>query len=164
VAVIMGVAGAGKTTLGRRLAAAVDWTFRDADDQHSEGNLQRMSAGIALTEADREPWLSALEALISRHLGKGEPLVLACSALRAPYRSRLRAAAEAAGGRARFAYLHLDPATARNRAASRAGHFLPAGLVESQFAALEPPDDALSLDATLPVDTLVRRIRAAWEI
>jgi gluconokinase len=162
--VLMGVAGAGKTTVGRALAETLGWTFVDADDHHPEENRRLMEAGVPLTDAQRDSWIGTLEALIADHLAAGEPLVLACSALRGSHRRRLREAAAAAGGEARLAFLALDASVARERVLARRDHYMPAELVESQYASLEPPADALSLDATLPPDELVGRIRRSWGI
>lgn len=162
VLVVMGVSGAGKTTLGRALAAALGWTFYEGDDFHPAENVARMEAGIPLSDADREPWLDALAALIERALAAGEPLVLACSSLRERYRQKLAAPAAATPGALRFIYLRLPPVLARERVAARVGHFMPAALIESQYEALEEPTDVLVLDASRPVTELVRTVRTAF--
>ena len=163
VIVVMGVAGAGKTTVGRALADALGRAFHDADDFHPAANVARMRTGIPLTEADRAPWLDALRALIGRCLTEGTPAVLACSALRQAYRDALVPpdAAEAVP----FVHLDVAPATAARRLAARTHHSMPASLLESQFATLEVPTEAshaaLRLDAEWPVDALVARVREA---
>ena len=152
VIIVMGVAGAGKTTVGRALAEALGCAFYDADDLHPEDNVARMRAGQSLTDDDREPWLAAIEALIASLVSRETPAVLACSALRARYRERLRHPG------VRFVFLRIDPAEAARRIETRTGHFMPAALVESQFAALEVPRDALVLDASRPPSELVEEI------
>lgn len=154
VVVIMGVSGAGKTTVGRALAVRTGWTFADADDVHPPENVAKMARGEPLTDADREPWLRALAALIGAHLSRGEPLVLACSALKARYRDLLRRP------EVRFVLLEGTPETIRARLAARAGHYMKAGLLESQFEALEKPRHALVLDVRCSVPELVDAIGA----
>lgn len=156
--VVMGVSGCGKTTVGRALAEALGWRFVDADDFHPPANVDKMRAGIALDDADREPWLARLNAVIRHGIATGAPLVLACSALKARYRERLR---ERAAG---VAFLHLagDFDTIRARLAARGGHYMPAALLQSQFDALEPPVEALAVDVREPVEAIVARVRGAW--
>lgn len=153
----MGVAGAGKTTVGRALAASLGWDFHDADDFHSAANVAKMRAGTPLTDADRAPWLDALRALLARHLDARTPMVLACSALRAAYRRALRPD-DASEGSMAFVQLDVSPLVAERRLAARRGHYMPATLVASQFATLEEPGDALRLDGARPVPELVSQI------
>jgi gluconokinase len=155
VVILMGVAGSGKTTVGRALAAALHWPYVDADDYHARENIEKMRRGSPLTDADREPWLAALRTVISRALARREPLVLACSALKERYRQAL-----ADGLRqVRFVHLTAPEAVLRERLASRPDHFARPDLLESQLATLEPPDDALTIDATRHVGDVVREIR-----
>lgn len=154
VLVIMGVSGAGKTTVGRALAERTGWAFADADDAHPPENVAKMARGEPLADADREPWLRALAALIGAHRAEGEPLVLACSALRARYRDLLRRPG------VQFVLLEGDPDTIRARLEARTGHYMRAGLLESQFEALEAPHHALSLDIRRSVGELVEAISA----
>jgi gluconokinase len=165
VIVVMGVAGAGKTTVGRALAAALGRAFHDADDFHPAANVARMRAGIPLTDADRAPWLDALRALVARCLTDGTPAVLACSALREAYRTALLPAG-VAPTRVRFVFLDVTPTTAERRLAARANHYMPASLLDSQFATLEAPTGAphaaLRVDAEWPVDVLVAEARQAF--
>ncbi|HEY8961653.1 MAG TPA: gluconokinase [Luteolibacter sp.] len=151
---IMGVAGSGKTTVGRKLAETVGGTFLDADDFHPPENVAKMRAGIALDDTDRLPWLDALaEALRSR----GEkPIVLACSALKEVYRERLLEAAPDLV----LVFLDGDPHLIRQRMEGRDDHFMPTSLLESQLQTLETPANALRLDIAEPVDLLVARILA----
>jgi gluconokinase len=155
VLVVMGAAGAGKTTIGRHLASELGWTFHDADDFHSPENVAKMSRGLPLDEADRRPWLERLAALIRGCLERGENAVLACSALREDYRSLL------AGGSpgVTFVYLRASPDLLAHRLAQREGHYAGPALLDSQLATLEEPRDALAIDAGLPPEEIVRIIR-----
>ena len=164
VVVVMGVTGAGKTTIGSLLAKELGWGFADADTFHSVANIEKMRAGEPLEDADREPWLAALEAHVARLLEHGECGVLACSALRTEYRERLSRPAESGKGEVRFVYLQISPEEAHRRLQSRKGHFMPPSLVESQFEALEEPQEVLVLDGTHTPEQLVQEIRAAWGI
>ena len=139
----MGVAGSGKTTVGRALAAHLGWPFADADAHHDAEAVAKMARGEGLTDADRAPWLDRLRALIEQHLAQGEPLVLACSALKRAYRERLARAGEPV----RFVWLHAPPEVLAERLEAREGHFAGVALLESQLAALEPPTGALLVDA-----------------
>lgn len=151
----MGVAGSGKTTIGRALAAALGWPFVDADEHHSRENVAKMRSGMPLSDEDRAPWLATLHATIARSVDRRESLVLACSALKARYRRVL-----AEGLRTvRFVFLSAPKATLRDRLERRPDHFARPNLLDSQLAALEPPEDALVIDATGPVDDIVACIR-----
>ena len=130
--VVMGVSGCGKSHVGAAIATRLGLPLVEGDDFHPAANRQRMRAGIALTDADRAGWLDALGDELGRHPGGA---VLTCSALKRAYRDRLRAAAPGL----RFAWLDLDRASAATRVAQRAAHFFPAGLVGTQFEALEQP-------------------------
>ncbi len=156
--VIMGVAGCGKSHIGSALAAAEGWRLIEGDDFHSETSRRKMSQGVALTDADREGWLAQLGGLLAQCPG---PVVLTCSALKRRYREQLRAASPGL----RFVFLRITREASLARVASRASsHFFPVELVDTQFATLESPVDealTLTLDATLPVDELQRRI-SAW--
>ena len=143
--IIMGVSGSGKTTVGKLLAHELGWEFHDGDDYHSERNVAKMRAGTPLKDEDREAWLSTLAALISENLDRSTPGVLACSALKQRYRDVLRVDPE----RVRFVYLKGSAALIAARMRDRTGHFMPAGLLESQMAALEEPADALIVDVNL---------------
>lgn len=149
----MGVSGSGKTTVGRALAAALGAEFIDGDDLHSPEARAKMEAGHALTDEDRRPWLDRIGGRLAQGLQAGRGAVLACSALRRAYRDRLRAVA---GDRLRFVYLKADLELMRKRVAARKGHYMPASLVDSQFATLESPEgesDVLTApaDGDLPV-------------
>lgn len=156
----MGVAGSGKTTLGTRLAERMGCSFHDGDDYHPQANVEKMSRGEPLNDDDRWPWLDRLRELMAEKLGRGESAVIACSALKERYRERLAAGLPASA--VHFAYLRLTPELAAERVQSRATHYMPASLVESQFAALEEPsDDAIPLDASAPVERLVDQVLAS---
>lgn len=158
--ILMGVSGSGKTTIGKLLAEALGWPFYDADDFHPPANVERMRQGIALTDEDRKPWLAALARLIAEALANDQSIVLACSALKEEYRAQLKPRG-ANDDVVRFVYLHVPPEVAAARLKDRHGHFMPASLVPSQFAALEEPADAIVIDATQSPDEIVREIRRA---
>jgi gluconokinase len=155
VVIVMGVAGAGKTTIGRALAAEFGWRFVEGDELHTPAAVEQMRAGIALTDADRESWIAALHGIIAAATNRRESLVLSCSALKERYRKALRGDLR----RVRFVYLEADGETLGRRLASRAGHFAGASLLPSQLATLEPPADAITIDATHPPDQIVQTIR-----
>jgi len=158
VIIVMGVTGSGKTTVGRELAGALRCAFHDADDFHTPASIAKMRSGVPLTDADRWPWLDRLCGLGEETLAAGTTAVIACSALRNAYRERLTPPG-AADGSVRFVYLRVSLELARQRLQARPGHYMPASLVESQFAALEDPTGLpliLTLDGSLPVETLFR--------
>jgi gluconokinase len=152
-AVLMGVCGCGKSTVGRALADELGWTFLDADDFHPESNVAKMAAGVALTDDDRWPWLDRLSAELHSMHAVGRHAILACSALRQRYRDRL-----ASGGELKWVYLKGDMATIEPRLASRRGHFMPKSLLASQFAALEEPAAALVVDIRQSIPAQVAQI------
>jgi len=132
--VVMGVSGSGKTTVGEALAERLGWRFIEGDRFHPAQNVAKMSAGIALDDHDRVPWLKALAAEIAKAEAAGHPCVMGCSALKRAYRDILRNGAP----RVRFVHVHGDRAVLAARLSQRAGHFFPASLLDSQLAALEP--------------------------
>lgn len=156
--VVMGVAGCGKSSLGQAVAAALALPLIEGDDHHSADSRTKMSQGIALTDADREGWLTTLGQLLQSH---SQGAVLTCSALKKVYRDRLRNACPAL----RFAFLRIEKSQAETRVKARAQtHFFSAALVDSQFATLEPPvgePGVLALDATLPLAELQEQT-CAW--
>jgi len=156
IVVVMGVSGAGKSTVGGLLARSLGWEFLDADDVHPATNVAKMHRGEPLTEADRDGWLTALAALVDRHVRDGRDAILACSALRASHRDRLRGAH---GDAVRIVHLHGDPPLLRRRLAARRGHFMAPELLDSQLATLEVPRDALVVDVDASPDAIVQRIR-----
>ncbi|MEV8512740.1 gluconokinase [Dactylosporangium sp. NPDC051484] len=135
VFVVMGVAGAGKTTVGALLAARLGWRYAEADDFHPAANVAKMAAGIPLTDADREPWLAAIGRWIDERAVAGEPGVVTCSGLKRAYRDRLRRDRP----QVRMVFLDGSPELIARRLATRHGHFMRAEMLDSQFAALEPP-------------------------
>jgi len=152
--VVMGVAGCGKSAVGIALAAALGAIFIEGDRLHPPENVARMASGEPLTDQLRAGWLDAIGERIAASISEGQGVVAACSALKRSYRERLRGFCPDIV----FVYLEIDPATARERVASRKGHFMPASLVDSQFAILEPPgsdERALTIDATRPVADVV---------
>jgi gluconokinase len=153
IVVLMGVSGSGKSTVGAALAAALGWPLVDADDLHPPGNVAKMAAGIPLTDDDRWPWLDRVVDELRRMTADGTDAIVACSALKESYRDRLRAA-----GDVRFVHLRGEPATIAARLASRHHRYMPATLLESQFATLEPPKNAIDIDVTRSVDEQVREI------
>jgi carbohydrate kinase (thermoresistant glucokinase family) len=157
IVVVMGVAGAGKTTVGRALAERLDWEFVDADDVHPPSSIAKMASGEALSEAERQPWLAQLNQMLTAAVCEGRSLVLACSALRKEHRAALL-------GEHRdeivLVYLQADRDLVRRRLHSRQ-HFFPPSLAESQLDTIEPPDggeSALVADAGADLDALVQQI------
>jgi gluconokinase len=152
IVLVMGVAGVGKTTLGAALARERGWRFIDADDYHPPENVAKMKAGIPLEDADRWPWLAHL----NRILKEEKNAVLACSALKKSYREHL------AQGIAHFVVVHLHGSFALigERVKGRTHRYMPAALLESQFAALEPPADAIAIDVAATPDECVTKIAA----
>ena len=158
----MGVAGCGKTTIGRFLADELGLRFFDGDAYHPQANVDKMSQGIPLNDADREGWLARLRSLIEDNERDGRRVVVACSALKAQYRQQLRGSSAAT--HPRFIHLVVTPATAELRLAARSDHFMPASLVASQFDTLEAPHDAITIDATRPLEDVqhdvITKVRA----
>ncbi len=158
--VVMGVSGSGKSTIGRLLADALGWVFEDGDAFHPASNVAKMSAGTPLTDEDRWPWLRAIAARIALARGDGAPVIVGCSALKRAYRDVLR------DGHADIRFLHLTgtPELIMARQAARIGHFMPASLIASQFATLEPPDteaDVIDLDVDPEPPAIVVKAIAA---
>lgn len=159
VILLMGVTAAGKTTVARTLAQALDWRFADADDYHSPANVAKMRAGIPLTDEDRAPWLQSLHTAIGGWLAAGENVVLACSALKASYRDILLVTPEV-----KLVYLKATPELIAARLAARQGHYMNPTLLRSQFQALEEPAQALTIDAGLSTEQIVAEIRGALRL
>lgn len=135
ILVVMGVSGAGKTTVGELVAKNLGWPFVDGDDLHPKANIDKMRAGIPLDDADRAPWLAAIGAWMDAQAKAGKPGVIACSALKRAYRDTLRAGRP----QVRIVYLRGSQDEIAGRLAHRTGHFWPPKLLASQFADLEPP-------------------------
>lgn len=155
VVVLIGAAGAGKTTTGRALADALGWQFVDGDDHHAPAAIAKMRAGVPLSDADRAPWLATLHGIIASAIDRRESMVVACSALRQRYRDALRGNLRTV----RFVHLEAAAATLRQRLADRPSHFAGPELLDSQLAALEPASDAMTIDAAVPTRQIVARIR-----
>jgi gluconokinase len=135
IVIVAGVSGSGKTTVGALLAGRLGWRFADADDFHLAANIEKMRAGMPLTDADRWPWLRAIAGWMDERIARGESAVVACSALKRVYRDLLlRGRPEA-----RMVFLTADPEEVARRLAARHGHFFPGQLLGSQLAAAEPP-------------------------
>ena len=153
IIIVMGVAGSGKTTIGRRLAERLGWPFYDGDDFHPPANIEKMSHGIPLNDDDRSNWLSALAALIREQLANGRSAVVACSALKQHYRDQLRI-----NDQVRFVYLKGSYQVIWQRLQARSGHYMKAALLASQFATLEEPSDALTVSIEQPEEQVVEQI------
>ncbi|AFU01323.1 gluconokinase [Nocardia brasiliensis ATCC 700358] len=158
IVVVMGVSGSGKSTVGRELAATLDVPYAEGDEFHPAANVAKMAAGVPLDDADRAPWLDAVAAWLAEHVDRGG--VITCSALKRAYRDRLRAAAPSAF----FLHLSAPRAELAHRMTERSGHFMPASLLDSQLAALEPlgtDERGTVVDATRPAPELARAAAAA---
>jgi gluconokinase len=158
IIILMGMAGAGKTTVGRALAIAARWPFYDADDFHDAGNIERMRAGVGLTDRDRGPWLARIHAVMIDVANRGDNAVVACSALKQKYRDALADNVPDV----RWVYLRGEPDLLRDRLVSRVGHYAGPALIETQLADLEPPANALVLAVERPVHRLVAEICSAF--
>ena len=160
IVLLMGVSGAGKTAVGSALAAALGCRFAEGDRYHPSANVAKMAAGTPLDDVDRWPWLQAIAADIDAWVAAGESAVVACSALKRAYRALLV-------GRwpgVRLVYLRGAQDVIAARLAARRDHFMPPGLLDSQFAALEEPgpeEGALVVEVSDAVPAIVERIRAA---
>lgn len=154
IILIMGVAGSGKTTIGRRVAAELNWPYHEADDFHSAANKDKMGRGIPLDDYDRAPWLAAIRAAMDDSLAAGRSAVFTCSGLREKYRHVLLSGAPGVS----LVYLACDYETSLARVGRRQGHYMKAEMVKSQFDALEVPADALTLDTRQSPDAIVATI------
>lgn len=154
VIVVMGVSGAGKTTVGSMLARELHWDFADADDFHSPANVQKMRAGIPLTDADRAPWLHTLRNVVTGWLAEGNNAVLACSALKQAYRNLLQV-----DEAVRLVYLKGDRDLFSQRLLDRHQHYMKQQMLDSQLLTLEPPVDAIVVNAQATPESIVREIR-----
>ncbi len=155
--VVMGVSGAGKTTVGKALASRLGWVFQEGDDFHPAANVAKMKAGIALDDADRAPWLTAIGAWIDGEADRGEACVVSCSALKRAYRDALRSGRP----QVRFVYLRGARDVIAARIAGRHHAYFPAELLDSQFADLEEPTGetgVITVDIGPSVDRLVGEI------
>jgi gluconokinase len=155
VIVVMGVSGSGKSTISQLLADRLRWTFLEGDSFHSPANVAKMHAGVPLTDADRAPWLAALRDRIDEAVARGENAVLSCSALKHAYQEYLE---KHDPEHVRYVYLHGSEELLRQRLAARKGHFMPPGLLHSQFETLEPPTHALWVDVSGTPEAIVDEI------
>jgi gluconokinase len=153
--VVMGVSGAGKSTVGARLARRLHLPFLDGDDYHSSAAIASMRAGVPLTDASRQPWLRRLHEVLLEHRASGA--VLACSALRRAYRDALRVGA----GEPEFVYLAVSEPTLLHRLSTRIDHFAGTDLLTSQLQTLELSDDVIVVDGEQPLDHVVDTVIAA---
>ena len=157
IAVVMGVSGSGKTTIGRAIAAALSAEFLEGDKFHPPANIAKMSRGEPLDDADRWPWLDRMAEALARAKADGRSVVLASSALKRSYRDRLRRGAPDL----RVVYLKGDKELIRRRIEARKHHFMPPGLLDSQFAALEEPgpdESPVVIDVTPPLEILMGQL------
>ena len=159
IIVLMGVTGSGKTTVGRLLAEDLGWTYVDADDSHSEPNIEKMKGGIPLDDEDRKPWLASLRELVRGCLARSENAVLACSALRESYREFLLL-----DERVKLVYLKGNYQVIRERLAQRRGHYMDPALLDSQFQTLEEPAQCLRIDASSELRAIISVIRDGLSI
>jgi gluconokinase len=160
---VAGVSGSGKSTAGALLAERLHGVFADGDAFHSAANVAKMHAGVPLTDADRAPWLRAIEAWMDQRVTAGGQAVVACSALHRAYRDALLAGRPTA----RLVFLNVSREVAAARLTARPGHFFPAALLDSQFRDLEPPaadEHVLTVDADQPVARLVDDIVARLDV
>lgn len=154
IVIVMGVVGAGKTTVGRLLAEQLGWEFADADDFHPASNVETIRQGIALSDEDRAPWLKSLHAAIARWIAGNHDVVLACSALKRSYRRELEV-----GPEVRFVYLKGNASEIAERLRSRQGHFAGEQILASQFADLEEPEGAVTVEISSAPQQIVAEIR-----
>ncbi|MEG4093084.1 gluconokinase [Microcoleus sp. Pol12B4] len=155
ITIVMGVSGSGKTTVGKLLAQSLNCDFSDADDFHPSANIEKMSCGIPLEDADRLPWLLELQAAIDWWLWEDRNVVLACSALKASYREMLCRDPQ----RMKIVYLKCSFEVLAARLTSRENHYMKADLLLSQLNTLEEPEDAIIIDASQPLEVILRQIR-----
>ena len=156
IVVLMGVAGSGKTTIGNKLADAIGCSYLEGDSLHPHANIDKMSRGVPLADADRAPWLAAIHARMVDAYTRGDSLVVGCSALKQSYRNVL-----AEDLPVTWVYLKGSPELIQLRMLRRTNHFMKADMLASQFADLEEPSDALLIDISESPDAIVERILSA---
>ena len=159
IILVMGVSGSGKTTIGTLLADALHWQFQDADGFHPAANIAKMRHGIPLSDADRLPWLLAMQHAIADWQHTGTDTILACSALKAEYRQRLSQSSSV-----KQVYLKGSFDLIQQRLNQRPGHYMKADLLQSQFDTLEEPDDALVINIDQPPEAIVAEIRRSLKV
>ena len=153
----MGVAGSGKTTIGRQLAVELGWYFADADEFHPPANVAKMSAGIPLEDTDRAPWLAAIRLSIDARVDRGENAVVTCSALKEKHRAILLGGSP----QVKLVYLRGTRELLWQRISSRQGHFMKPAMLDSQLATLEEPVNALVVDIAPSPEKIIAGIRSA---
>ena len=158
--VVMGVSGCGKTSVGNALSEALGWPFYDGDDFHPQANIAKMAKGIPLNDTDRQPWLERLHQLILENIEAGRSVIVACSALKAKYRTTLK------GGHKDIYFVHLVGSFELifERMQRRADHYMKAEMLRSQFQTLEAPSDALAVPIDQPVEDVVQSIIAGLSL
>jgi gluconokinase len=154
IAIVMGVTGSGKTSVGRLLAEQLGWEFADADDFHPPANVEKMGCGIPLDDEDRRPWLQRLRTQIVSWINNTRNGVMACSALKRSYRQEL-----SVGPEVRFVYLKGSPELITGRLRTRQGHFADEKILAGQFADLEEPDGAITVDIAQTPEVIAAEIR-----
>jgi carbohydrate kinase (thermoresistant glucokinase family) len=157
IIIVFGVSGAGKTTVGQLLAERLEWKFYEGDDFHSQANIDKMHAGVPLTDEDRQPWLQKLRERIERCLAAGENAIFACSVLKKSYRLALRVSEQV-----RFVYLRGSAELIANQLGQRQGHFMNPDLLQSQLDTLEEPESAenvIVIELGRPPLELVKEIK-----
>jgi gluconokinase len=154
VILLMGVSGSGKTTIGQMLSGQLNWPFIDGDSLHSAGNIAKMAAGIPLTDDDRAPWLQSIHAVIERWQAQNKNGIVASSALKEQYRQILLTSSET-----KLVYLRGSYDLIYSRMQHRPGHYMKPEMLQSQFATLEDPKDAIVVDISLSAEQIVSTIR-----
>ena len=157
VVLLMGVSGSGKTAVGERLAMLTSWPFVDGDDLHPPANIEKMSAGVPLSDVDRQPWLAAIRQVIEEHERVGTSAIIACSALKAKYRRYLLTGTQGV----RLVYLQGDQKLLEQRLRDRRGHFFDASLLASQLATLEEPVEAVRISVEANLESVTAAVVTA---
>jgi gluconokinase len=160
ILIVMGVAGSGKSTVGRFFAQKLGWTFLDGDDFHPSANVDKMSRGIPLSDSDRLPWLQSIRKEIDRLHTSGQSAVVACSALKSSYRQILAANDQDTY----FIFLQGTYEELYERLAQRTGHFMKPGMLQSQFDALEVTPDLIAVHAMDPPEKIYEDVRKRLKI
>jgi gluconokinase len=158
IILVMGVSGSGKTTIGQQLAKSLNFQFRDADEFHSDENIQKMRNNIPLTDADRQPWLETMQAAIDQWLEQNQNVVLTCSALKQKYRQMLWRDAE----QIKIVYLKGTFELIESRLKQRQDHFMKSDLLKSQFEDLEEPEGVILADISQTPSEIIEKIRKVF--